>query len=71
MAQAKQGSLFRLSISGVTSQHPTSERHPTMREVVWADKVICLGGALSSALTVGYLRLLGILSAHPHTSPLL
>lgn len=24
-----------------------------MREVVWADKVICLGGTLSSALTVG------------------
>lgn len=49
--------------------YPTSERHPTIREAVWADKVIWLGGVLSSAPTVGYLRLLGILCAHPHTSP--
>lgn len=68
--QARQGSLLRLSISGVTSQHPTSVRHPTMREAVRADKVIWLGGALSSAPTAGYLGLLGILSAHPHISPL-
>lgn len=52
----------------MTSQHPTSEKRLTIREAVWADKVIWLGVALSSAPTVGYLRLLGILPAHPHTS---
>lgn len=49
----------------MTFQHPTSERHPTTREAARADKVIWLGGALSSAQAARYPRLLGILSAHP------
>lgn len=54
----------------MTSQHPTSERHPTIREAVCTDKVIWLGGVLSSAPTVGYLRPVGILSLHILTPPL-
>lgn len=65
--RAKQGSLLRLSISGVTSQRPTSESNPTIKEAVCADKVIWLAGALSSAPTVGRSRLLGILAAPPVT----
>ena len=63
MQQAKQASVLCLSISGVTSQHPTSERRPIKSEAVRADKVIWLGGTLSSVPTVGYFRLLGIFSA--------
>lgn len=65
--RAKQGSLLRLSISGVTSQRPTSESDPTIKEAVCADKVIWLAGLLSSAPPVGRSRLLGILSAPPVT----
>lgn len=65
--RAKQGSLLRLAISGVTSQLPTSESNPTIKEAVGADKVIWLAGVLSSAPTVGGSRLLGILSAPPVT----
>lgn len=65
--RAKQGSLLRLSISGVTSQRPTSESNPTIKEAVCADKVIWLAGVLSSAPTVGRSSLPGILAAPPVT----
>lgn len=65
--RAKQGSLLRLSISSVTSQRPTSESNPTIKEAVCADKVIWLAGVLSSAPTVGRSSLPGILSAPPVT----
>lgn len=67
--RAKQGALLRLAIIGVTSQRAASERHRVVNEAVWADKVIWLGGLLSSVPTVGCLGLVGILPARPHTSP--
>lgn len=44
MERAKQGPLLCLSISVVTSRQPPSERRPSIRAAVWADKVIWLVG---------------------------